>query len=247
MPKGSIVNSLESHLVRQIEHSREFFWHRLRWRAVRFHLPSAGPFELLDVGAGAGMLGEYLRRDLPGGCYRFVEPIASLERHLETTYGVDSNLGECASYESIQYVTLLDVLEHQPDDRSFLNDLVEKMQPGATLIITVPAFMGLWSRWDVALGHFRRYEKRSLMRCFQGLPVDMVELTYLFPEMIPLGLVRRQLDRFRKSELNTDSAEFPDLPARLNDVIYALGVISLHLRRLWPAGTSLMAVLRRRQ
>lgn len=241
------MNSLESHLLRQIEHSRKFFWHRLRWRAVKFHLPSAGPFELLDVGAGAGLLGEYLRRDLPGGSYRFVEPIASLQRHLEATYGADSNLGARRSYEGVQYLTLLDVLEHQADDRTFLLDLVEKMQPGATLIMTVPAFMGLWSRWDVALGHFRRYNKRSLMKCLEGLPVDVVEISYLFPEMLPLALVRSQLGRCRKSKRNADSSEFPDLPHRINDVLYALGTISMRLRRLWPVGTSLMAVLRRRR
>jgi len=241
------VNSLESHLLRQIEHSRKFFWHRLRWRGVKFHLPSAGPFELLDVGAGAGILGEYLQRDLPGGSYRFVEPIASLQRHLEATYGPDSNLGAQPSYEGIQYLTLLDVLEHQVDDHRFLRDLVEKMQPGATLIMTVPAFMGLWSRWDVALGHFRRYKKRSLMDCFDGLPVDVVEMSYLFPEMIPLALVRRQLERYRKPKRNTGSSEFPDLPRYVNEILYALGTISMRLRRLWPVGTSLIAVMQRRQ
>jgi len=67
--------ALEAHLRRQIEHSSRFFWHRLRWRVVRSYLPEGRSFELVDVGAGAGLVGAYLARDRPLGTYRFVEPI----------------------------------------------------------------------------------------------------------------------------------------------------------------------------
>ena len=70
--------------------------------------------------------------------------------------------GDQADYGSAEFVALLDVLEHQEDDKGFLRSLVDKMQPGSTLLLTVPALQGLWSQWDEALGHFRRYDKASL-------------------------------------------------------------------------------------
>jgi len=239
------MSTLEAHLRRQIEHSRDFFWHRLRWRAVASHLPPSVPFQLLDVGAGAGLLGVFLNRDFPLATYRFLEPIESLQRHLESTYGAAANAIGLSSYKRIQYVALLDVLEHQACDHRFLGELLQKMARGSILIVTVPALMALWSGWDVALGHHRRYDRKSFRRAVEGLPVEVIELSFLFPEMIPLAVLRKWL---RKSSSNGDSpdeAAFPDLPLIVNDGLYALGSVSLAIRGYVPAGSSLLAVLRK--
>jgi len=241
------VSALESHLLRQIEHSRDFFWHRLRWRALSFYLPADRSFRLVDIGAGAGLLGDYLRRCVPQASYGFVEPIDSLEQYLESCYGAASNFRGLAAYRDVEIVTLMDVLEHQADDRAFLAELVGRMERGTTLFVTVPALRSLWSQWDVALGHYRRYDKTSFRRCIEGLPVDVRDLCYLLPEMIPLGWVRKVArGTSQGGEGNGKPAEFPDLPKVLNHLLYGLGVVSLRLRRWWPAGTSLMAVLVRR-
>ena len=238
------VGSLEAHLRRQIEHSRNFFWHRLRWQAVAAYLPRGRSFQLLDVGAGAGLLGVFLQRDFPLASYRFVEPIESLQRYLESSYGAAANAGGWTSYNGIEYVALLDVLEHQDDDRQFLGGLLARMAPGATLIITVPALMQLWSGWDVALGHRRRYDRRSLRRAFDGLPVKVVEMSFIFPEMIPFGLLRTRLRAAPANGQPTlESAAFPDLPRIVNDALFVIGRGSLALRRKSPTGSSLLAVL----
>jgi len=240
------MSSLEAHLRRQIEHSRDFFWHRLRWRAVASHLPHSVPFQLLDIGAGAGLLGVFLHRDFPLATYRFLEPIDSLQRQLGSTYGVSANATELGSYEAIEYLALLDVLEHQADDHGFLGELLQKMARGSTLIVTVPAMMGLWSGWDVALGHHRRYDRASFRRAIGGLPVQVIELSFLFPEMIPLALLRKWLRKGSSNGGVTDeSAVFPDLPPIVNHGLFALGSGSLSIRRHVPAGTSLLAVLRK--
>ena len=232
-----MTGALESHLQRQIENSQRFFWHRLRWRLVRQYLPVDAPFELVDVGAGAGLLGTFLKRDRPQATYRFVEPLSSLRHSLRERYGDDADAGDAATYGSARFVTLLDVLEHQDDDREFLSALVGKMAGGSTLLLTVPARSNLWSQWDVALGHVRRYEKATLLACVEGLPVTVHETSYVFPEMVPLAMVRKR----RRGALSdvTDDAEFPDLPRLANDVLYGLGSVSLSLRHRWPTGTSI--------
>jgi hypothetical protein len=238
------LSTLEAHLRRQIEHSRDFFWHRLRWGAVASHLPRSQAFQLLDVGAGAGLLGVFLTRDFPLASYRFLEPIESLQHQLERQYGVAANAAALSSYANIQYVALLDVLEHQADDRQFLAELLGKMDRGALLIVTVPALMALWSGWDVALGHHRRYDRRSVGRAIEGLPIQVVEMSYLFPEMIPLAILRKWL-RKENPRTTDESAAFPDLPLPVNNALYAVGSLSLVLRRRVPAGSSLLLVLRR--
>lgn len=234
-----MTDALEAHLRRQIEHSQRFFWHRLRWRVVRNYLPEGSQFELVDVGAGAGLLGTFLARDRPQATYRFVEPIDSLRRFLCERYGKAADAGDDADYFSAACVTLLDVLEHQQDDHAFLSALVEKMPPGSTLLLTVPALPSLWSQWDIALGHFRRYDKATLVACAAGLPLTVHETSFLFPEMVPLGMLRKRRKRTPLPDGLDDDAEFPDLPGFANDMLYSLGTASTSLRRRWRTGTSL--------
>jgi hypothetical protein len=202
---------------------------------------------LVDVGAGAGLLGDFLRRRVPAAEYGFVEPLESLERHLEANYGSPSNFRDAEIFRGVEVVTLMDVLEHQAEDHEFLSALAQKMERGALLVVTVPALKSLWSQWDVALGHFRRYDKASFRRCLEGLPFEIREISYLMPEMVPLGWLRK-LTRGNAPIPEEDAApaEFPDLPRAVNDLIYGLGSVSLRLRRWWPFGSSLFAVLVRR-
>ena len=242
-----MTRALEAHLWEQTRGAHRFFWHRLRWRVVAAHLPTGVPFELLDVGAGAGVLREYLGETFPQARYRFIEPIEPLERYLEDRYGVESNARDVPRYEGVDVVTLLDVLEHQEDDVGFLADLAGKMEPGARLILTVPALSTLWSGWDTELGHFRRYDKKTLAERFAGLPVVMEEMSYLFPELIPAIWLRKIARRpSRDGRGQARHSDFPRLPGWLNDLLYLLGTPSVALRRRWPVGTSLFAVARRR-
>jgi SAM-dependent methyltransferase len=234
-----VTEALEAHLRRQIEHSRRFFWHRLRWRAVLDYLPEGPPLSLLDVGAGAGLCGEFLGRDRPQATYRFIEPIDSLGQMLRDRYGADADASGEVDHHRSDVVTLLDVLEHQPDDRAFMEDLVGRMRPGAVLLVTVPARQDLWSEWDVALGHFRRYDRESLLAVADGLPLTVIETSYLFPELVPMGMWRARRKAARPSGGDADDAEFPDLPGVVNDLLYAVGTASLSLRRRWPTGSSL--------
>jgi hypothetical protein len=239
------TDALERHLSRQAERSRDFFWNRIRWNLVCSMLPPATAVELVDVGAGTGFLGDLLRIRSPRIEYRYVEPIPSLEESLAERFGADANLRESDSFGGARFVTLLDVLEHQEDDRLFLRELAAKMEPGATLILTVPAMPSLWSEWDAALGHFRRYRKDSLRSALPGDRLEVVELSYLFPELMPAGWVRRMRRGSGASEADASEAEFPDLPGWVNASLYRVGTASTRVRRLWPAGTSLLAVLRR--
>jgi hypothetical protein len=201
----------------------------------------------VDIGAGAGLLGIYLARDRGQARYLFVEPLESLERHLEAQFGEQANARTLTDYRSAHYLALLDVLEHQPDDEEFLRELVSKMGPGAQLIITVPAMQQLWSQWDVDLGHYRRYSKQTLAGAVSKLPIDIIEMSYLFPEMVPAALLRkRRRPAADGLSASPESALFPDLPPAVNAALFVGGSMSLAARRWIPMGSSLVAVLRKR-
>jgi hypothetical protein len=146
---------------------------------------------------------------------------------------------------AIGFVMLMDVLEHQPDDGAFLTELVSKMEPGATLILSVPASRRLWSDWDVALGHHRRYDRTGLRRLFETVPVSVREVSYLFPELVPAAWVRKWRRRSAPAQAPAEEAQFPHLPTAINEALYGLARATLRLRPRWLAGTSLFAVVSR--
>jgi methyltransferase family protein len=237
------VTELEHHLRRQLEHGRQFFWHRLRWRAVAGYIPTGRPVEILDVGAGAGILGAYLQRERPLATYRFVEPIEELARHLGGRFGVDANALDRTGIGHADFVALLDVLEHQEDDLDFMLDLVGEMKRGSKLLLTVPALQRLWSAWDVSLGHYRRYDKKSMRALLGQLPVAVREMSYLFPEMLAPAISRKLAHPASKP--SASGAEFRDLPRVANETFYRLGRSTLALRRIAPLGTSLFVAAER--
>ena len=54
------------------------------------------------------------------------------------------------------------VLEHIKDDRSMIDKAWQLLSPGGHLLVIVPALQQLFSIHDKALGHYRRYNKKSL-------------------------------------------------------------------------------------
>lgn len=62
-------------------------------------------------------------------------------------------------YDTILY---LDVLEHIEDDQKEIHIAYESLKVGGALIINVPAFQHLYSKFDEDIDHYRRYSKNTL-------------------------------------------------------------------------------------
>jgi SAM-dependent methyltransferase len=238
------MEPLESHLLGQTEQPLSF-WHEVRACAVLERVPVARPSALADIGAGAGLLADILGRDRPQCAYHFFEPLDALATRLTARNGSAARLRSETDVSDVDVVTLLDVLEHIEDDRAFLVALVRAMRPGATLVLTVPALPALWSPWDEQLGHFRRYTRGTLRAVSSGLPLAVDEVSYLFPELLVPGFVRRLLGRRRGGDGGSGAAEFPELPRPLDRTLRVLSGLTYRARKLSPAGTSLVLVARR--
>src|SRR4030095_14947503 len=61
-------------------------------------------------------------------------------------------------------VLLFDVLEHIEDENMFLNAIRYHMTATAQLVINVPAHQSLYSEYDRAAGHIRRYSIGDLRK-----------------------------------------------------------------------------------
>lgn len=162
------------------------------------------------------------------------------------------DLGETAGRAGLFLLT--DVLEHVPDDRALLSQLVTAAKPGGFILLTVPADMSLWSEHDVSFGHYRRYDLEQLSQVWAGLPVTALAISYFNSRLYPaVKAVRAWNRRLRKAagEAGTDFR----LPSRPVNAALARIFASesrtlidlLHHRRRhgFRAGVSLLALLRR--
>jgi SAM-dependent methyltransferase len=73
----------------------------------------------------------------------------------------------------------LNLLEHVADDAGLLAELHPKLQPGGRLLIYVPAFQILYTRFDLAVGHLRRYRRADLARLLRQAGFAIEQLSYV--------------------------------------------------------------------
>ena len=73
--------------------------------------------------------------------------------------GTLDQLDELGTFNTVLY---LDVLEHIAEDRIELAKAASRLTEGGSLIVLVPAHQFLFSAFDGAIGHYRRYSAASL-------------------------------------------------------------------------------------
>lgn len=138
---------------------------------------------VLEVGAGHGTFTESL---VAFGDVTAVEPGGHAAELLTSRYATDtrvtavsglvSDLPDAPRYGS---AVMINVLEHIADDQGVLREISDRLEPGGTLAIWVPAFQLLYSPFDSKLGHVRRYRKRELETDVGRAGYQVVESRYV--------------------------------------------------------------------
>ncbi|MGB8843264.1 MAG: class I SAM-dependent methyltransferase [Aliidongia sp.] len=151
----------------------EVFAHATNWRA--YWQSQVRPYlgrEVLEVGAGIGTI----VKDLYSSDIRrwvALEPDVAMANKLRSDQEAGFLGASCeihcgsleflASAEAFDSALYIDVLEHIEDDREEVRRARDHLRPGGHLIILVPAHQALYTPFDAAIGHFRRYNRRQLL------------------------------------------------------------------------------------
>jgi SAM-dependent methyltransferase len=127
--------------------------------------------DVLEVGAGLGVNTALLRT---GTESRWVclEPDPALVARLSATVKGSPNCASCEvvtgtidslpadqKFDTILYI---DVMEHIAEDQEEVRRAASRLKPGGRLIVLSPAHNWLYSPFDKAIGHCRRYTTRML-------------------------------------------------------------------------------------
>ena len=150
------------------------------------------------------------------------------------------HLEECDRVELASHrfdtVFCINVLEHIEDDVAALRMFRDVIVPGGHILIFVPAVQAAYGPLDAALGHHRRYSKRSLEKAFTDAGVELVSLRYTNP----LGLLGWMFGTFVTRSTQHSSAQI-----RIFETLVAPWALPLERIIAPPIGLSLTAIGRR--
>ncbi len=212
-------------------------------------------YRVLEVGCGTGIVLHELRQVCANGevigmdLYPEAVALASQRAGCSVIAGDILNPPDLGKFH---IVGIFDVLEHLRNDREILCGLNRILEPGGTLILTVPSRMSLWSYFDIASCHRRRYEDDELRETLSQSGFHVEYLTGFMMSLFPLVWLFRRARRGRAIEKDHRATEkattelkiIPILNGFLKAVLMAEAIAVRNRLRL-PFGTSLLAVARK--
>lgn len=166
----------------------ELFKHARNWK--KYYARFLNPFlkgDVLEVGAGIGETTVSLCGTTQNS-WVCLEPDELLAKeillkkekaYLPSFVEVETGtLASMATHRQFDTIIYIDVIEHVENDRQELQNAAGFLKPGGLIIILAPAHQYLYSAFDKAIGHFRRYNKRMLRK---AIPEELkpVQLRYL--------------------------------------------------------------------
>jgi len=224
------------------------WWYRGRRQIIRaeldrLSLPSTA--RILDAGCGSGRTLEELRDYGEVSGIELDPDAARVARERGVGEVRVGRLEELPWQDgAFDLITCLDVIEHTPDDRATLSELRRVCARGGWLLVTVPAYQGLWSLHDEANHHYRRYSRGTLRAAAveaRWLVTRMTSFNSLL--LAPAAAVRLAQ---RRRSIESYKPEIALGPSWLNSVLerpLRAEARWLARGRTLPAGLSLMALL----
>jgi SAM-dependent methyltransferase len=245
------------------------FWFRARKRAVGtavLDIARRFPpgYKVLELGCGNGGLLPVLqgacRAGRVFGMDLFREGLLHA-RHRSTCPLVQGDVLLPPFTEALHLVCMFDVLEHLDDDERVLRSVRSMLVPGGALCLTVPAHMTLWSYFDQAARHARRYSFNELRDKLRTAGFQIEYQTEFMSWIYPLVWLGRRLNnRFRARQRlaaaargidpamhELTEADFRIIPGvnRVLDLTLSGEADMICRRRRISLGVSLLAVARR--
>ena len=113
---------------------------------------------ILDFGSGAGANLNLLKKFSKN--IDAFEPNLKMQNLIKKKYNV--NIAKKLGKKKYDLIFFTDVLEHIKADKRAMKKIFKILKNNGIIILTVPAYYFLYSKKDKALGHFRRYNIKTL-------------------------------------------------------------------------------------
>lgn len=159
------------------------FWLKAKKWYISRYIAEDHQLHIIDVGCGSG--------DLLTTCIENGHKVSGVDisnKALECcrrkgyfVYKADlNNRNVLSAFEQAPDVIIaFDLLEHLKNPTVFLKEIKSISKTSTKLLITVPAFKFLFSEWDIALNHYKRYSKNDFEKELNESGWDIQKITYI--------------------------------------------------------------------
>ena len=161
----------------------EFFDAAKNWRRYQFeNILKYINSSVLDVGPGTGNNIQYYKDKALQ--ITLLEINKNLANSLKLKFDGDKKIivlntdihSQEKKFDTILY---MDVLEHIEDDEKEIDKALKQLNSGGNLIFFVPAYQFLYSDFDKAIGHIKRYNKKFFLSFKKDENITIIELKYI--------------------------------------------------------------------
>ncbi len=171
----------------------------LRRRSILSMVRRLPPGRFLDIGCGRGELLPWLSKlGFDGLGFEISDTVRPIAERAIAEYpdlrivGREEDIGD----QTFPYVMAFEVLEHVENDLELLTSWVRWLDDDGVFLISVPARQKYWSAADEAVGHFRRYEKSTLLDLVEASGLRVVTFwSYGFPLILLTKPIRDLVNR----------------------------------------------------
>ncbi len=232
------------------ENQKKHWWFVTRKKIVldiiNRYLTDKGHIKVLDIGCGSGLMlnalqsvGQTYGMDMSDDAIKFSKEIFSGK--VEKGFLPD----QIPYQESFfNLIIALDVIEHVEGDIDSLKAMRSLLVPGGKAVITVPAYMFLWTKFDELNQHKRRYTYTELNTKLERAGFSVEKISYYNTLLFPVVFAVRMLNNV----LKRDGASDVDIPSRpVNFILEKIFGFEKYLLRFvnMPFGVSILAVVRK--
>lgn len=163
---------------------------RMKGMGVRLNTPKRA----LDVGCGIGVFRgqvEMVTAWAVDGIDLNVWALEKSQPGRGVMMNIDITSFPTELHQKYDHVFLFDVLEHIENPALFLHASLHCLKPLGMIHINVPALSSQFSQYDLAAGHLRRYDKRSLREAVDGFGLKNIFVDYWGFSLLPYLFIRK--------------------------------------------------------
>lgn len=197
------------------------WYYRAKLKALRSTISDLKPSSVLDVGGGLGFFSRVLLKETSLTAATCVDPAYSTDRD-ETVAGKPLWFRRYSDWSEADLVLMIDVIEHVQNDVDLVAEYVAKVRSGTHFVITVPAFMWLWSEHDVFLEHYRRYTLNSIERTLAAGGLRIERGCYFFAFLLPWVAAHRVVGGLLRGRNLAPRSAMRDYGAFLNVLFWTI-------------------------
>lgn len=227
----------------------DHFWIKRRFevfrqllRRVNLDLPN---LKVAEIGCGNGLVQHQFSKDYGIPVDGFDLNEIALQKSVATDqklflYDIHERNPKYENYYDL--IILFDVIEHIKRPIQFLDSTLYHLKRGGVLAVNVPALQFLYSDYDSAAGHIRRYNINSIQSLEENSSLENLIMTYWGFSLLPILMIRKLMLALSKNKEQIINSGFKPPSNLANHFLYHLSQFELIPQSI--SGTSLMVLYR---